>query len=108
MVGIDSKNENRAASFHSQPSIRAVEIVEALREIPGSKAKLCAIPIHNTSRHFAASIAGSLVSDYLQCTQEPELDAKIEEEARNIHAEVTSRKNPASCDSNIRRGLSKK
>ena len=43
--GIPSKKENLAASFLSQPDIRAIEIVEPERDTPGIIAKAWAIPI---------------------------------------------------------------
>ena len=43
--GIPSKNENLAASFLSQPDIRAVEIVAPERDTPGKIAKAWAIPM---------------------------------------------------------------
>ena len=43
--GIPSKKENLAASFLSQPDIRASEIVAPERDTPGIIAKAWAIPI---------------------------------------------------------------
>ncbi len=49
IVGIDSKKEKRTASCAFQPRMRAHEIVEALREIPGIRAVDCRRPIQTAS-----------------------------------------------------------
>ena len=48
--GIPSKKENLAASFLSQPDIRASEIVAPERDTPGIIAKAWAIPIYKLLR----------------------------------------------------------
>lgn len=49
IVGIESKNENLTALAGSHPNMRAQEIVEALREMPGMRAVDCIVPIHSAS-----------------------------------------------------------
>ena len=46
IAGIPSRNENKAASFLSQPDKRAIEIVAPERETPGIIAKAWATPMY--------------------------------------------------------------
>src|SRR5579883_366238 len=49
IVGMAKRKENRTASSAFQPRIRAQDIVEALREIPGMSAADCKTPMQSAS-----------------------------------------------------------
>src|SRR5678816_4131186 len=49
IAGIDSRNENRAASLRVNPSSSAMQIVAPDRDTPGTSAMVCARPISSAS-----------------------------------------------------------
>ena len=54
IAGIESKKENSAAMTGRTPSNKAVEIVAPEREMPGTTAKPCTIPINKACQIFSS------------------------------------------------------
>ena len=57
MIGIERRNEKRAALSASKPSIRPMVMVIPDRDVPGTSASICARPITKPDRIFISCMS---------------------------------------------------